>query len=147
MSGGRWRRWPAGAALAAGALAGIAGIAACGTGDRPPRPPAQGPTEVTVTPGPDGVQVVVVNAGDDYRFTPSVINVSVGKITLTLSHTGRGAPHTLYGAQVAGMRVPLVRSGETRSITFTASQRGRYRFVCTIHEAQGETGTLVVAPR
>jgi plastocyanin len=133
-------------ALAAPLL--IAGcLAAAGCSNREPtRPPAQGPSEVTVSPGPDGVQQVVVSAGDDYRFTPSIIDATVGKIRLTLRHTGQGAPHTLYGATIAGLRVPLVRSGETRSIQFTASQPGRYGFVCTIHEAQGETGMLVVAP-
>jgi hypothetical protein len=50
-------------------------------------------------------------------------------------------------ADVPGMRVALVRPGDTRSIQFTAAKPGRCQFVCTIHEAQGQTGTLVVAPR
>jgi plastocyanin len=111
------------------------------------RPPPTGPTETTVRPGPDGVQAVDVNVGDDYRFSPAVIDVQVGRIRLALHHVGKGAPHTLYGAQVPGMRVGLVRAGETQSVQFTAARPGRFRFVCTIHEAQGQTGTLVVAPK
>jgi plastocyanin len=111
------------------------------------RPPPSGPTETTVRPGPDGVQAVDVDVGDDYRFSPAVINVQVGRIRLTLHHVGQGAPHTLYAAAVPGMQITLVRSGETQSVQFTATRPGRYQFVCTIHEAQGQTGTLVVAPK
>ena len=93
---------------AAVAIGGSALLCACGGGtDQPLRPPAAGPSAVTASAGPHGVQVVTVGAGDDYRFTPSLINVVVGKIRLTLRHTGQGAPHTLYGAAVPGMRVPL----------------------------------------
>jgi plastocyanin len=117
------------------------------TNTEPVRPPAQGPTEASAGVGPDGVQQVVVSAGDDLRFSPAVVDATVGRIRLTLRHIGHGAPHTLYAASVPGLRVPLVRPGDTQSVQFTASQPGRYTFVCTIHEAQGQTGTLVVTPR
>jgi plastocyanin len=123
-------------------------LVAAGCSNREPlRPPAQGPTEAHADTAADGVQQVVISAGDDYRFSPSVVDATVGRIRLTLRHTGQGAPHTLYGATLPGLRVPLVRPGETQSIQFTAAQPGRYSFVCTIHETQGETGTLVVAPK
>jgi plastocyanin len=134
--------------LAAPALLLAACLAAAGCSNRQPlKPPASGPGEVAISPGPDGVQQVVISAGDDYRFSPSIVDATVGKIKLTLRHTGAGAPHTLYGAQLPGLRVPLVRAGESASIQFVASQPGRFQFVCTIHQAQGQTGTLVVAPR
>ena len=126
--------------LAAGLLVGC-------SNREPLKPPQVGPTEVAIHPGADGVQRVTVDAGDDNRFSPAIIDATVGPIRLTLHHTGTGAPHTLYGATVPGLRVPLVRAGETSSIQFTASHPGRYGFVCTIHEAQGQTGTLVVTPR
>ncbi|MEN3356938.1 MAG: hypothetical protein V7637_920 [Mycobacteriales bacterium] len=132
---------PVAAVLLAAAL-----LAGCSNRE-PLKPPPTGPTEVAVRPGADGVQQVTVDAGDDNRFSPAIIDATVGTIRLTLRHTGTGAPHTLYGATVPGLRVPLVRAGETRSIQFTASHPGRYGFVCTIHEAQGQTGTLVVTPR
>jgi plastocyanin len=120
-------------------------LAGCGSGTLK-RPPPSGPTETSVRPGPDGVQAVDMRVGDDYRFTPSIIDAHVGPIRITLHHVGQGAPHTLYGADVPGMRIGLIRPGETQSVQFTASRPGRFRFVCTIHEAQGQTGTLVVAP-
>jgi plastocyanin len=132
--------------LAGGLLAGGLLVTGC-TNTGPIRPPAQGPTEAHASIGPGGVQQVVVNAGDDLRFSPAVVDVTVGRIRLTLRHSGHGAPHTLYAADVPGLRVPLVRPGDTQSVQFTASRPGRYRFVCTIHEAQGQTGTLVVVPR
>ena len=134
------------ATLLAILLAGGALLSGCGGGELK-RPPPPGPTETTVRPGPDGVQAVEISVGDDYRFTPATIDVLVGRIRLTLHHVGRGAPHTLYGAGVPGMRIGLVRPGETQSIQFIAARPGRFRFVCTIHEAQGQTGTLVVAPK
>ena len=138
------RVW-AGSVLAGCFLVGCVLLSGCSNREMR-RPPPSGPAETTVRPGPDGVQAVDINVGDDYRFSPAVINVRVGQIRLTLHHVGQGAPHTLYSAAVPGMRVGLVRSGETQSVQFTIAQPGRYRFVCTIHEAQGQTGTLVVAP-
>jgi plastocyanin len=131
--------------LIACVLVGCVLLAACSNRELK-RPAPSGPTETTVRPGPDGLQAVDINVGDDYRFSPSVVNVQVGRIRLSLHHVGHGAPHTLFGSGVRGMRVGLIRPGETQSVQFTASQPGRYRFVCTIHEAQGQTGTLVVAP-
>ena len=43
-----------------------------------------------------------------------------------------------------GARVPLVRGGESRTVRFRVGRPGDYRFVCTIHEAQGSVGRLVV---
>ena len=43
--------------------------------------------------------------------------------------------------------VPDTSAGQTNSMTFTAPSPGTYQFVCTIHTAQGMTGTLVVLPQ
>jgi plastocyanin len=47
---------------------------------------------------------------------------------------------------VPGVATPLAASGQTQSVTFTAPAPGTYRFVCTIHVKQGQTGKLVVLP-
>ena len=120
-------------------------LAACGAA-RTSGEKAAGPTVAVLSPGADGVQAVEVGVGDNYRFSPSVLDAHVGEIRLTLRHVGNGAPHTLYGADVPGMRVPLVRAGQSQTVQFRASHPGSYRFVCTIHEAQGEIGQLVVSP-
>lgn len=91
----------------------------------------------------DGAQQVDVTTGDTYRFDPSRITVRPGKVTIVLHNTGTGAPHNLTFLDVAAA-TPLASSGKTTSVTFTAPAPGQYQFVCTIHRAQGQTGTLVV---
>jgi plastocyanin len=65
---------------------------------------------------------------------------------VTLKHEGTGAPHNLSVVGLPADFVPLVRAGQTSTASFTAPAPGTYRFVCTIHEAQGQTGSLVVLP-
>jgi plastocyanin len=94
-----------------------------------------------------GVQQVRITTGVDLRFHPSTIVVRPGKVRIILVNTtGRGAgpPHNLDVTGIPGAFVPLTQFGETRQVTFTAPSPGRYRFVCTIHANQGQTGTLVV---
>lgn len=94
----------------------------------------------------DGVQQVTVTAGDTYRFDPSTITVHPGTVRITLVNAGQGAPHdwSLLGMPAAA--TALTPAGATESVTFTAPAPGTYTFVCTIHERQGQTGTLVVLP-
>src|SRR5712691_5507463 len=111
-----------------------------------PPPP---PMSVTVTPGGDGVQAVTVSeAGPgQYRFVPDTITAGVGRIRITFRNTGN-TPHNLTFSDLvdAGKRVavPTLRGGAEESIDFTVGTPGQYRFVCTIHEALGQTGTLNV---
>jgi plastocyanin len=91
----------------------------------------------------DGAQQIDVTTGDTYRFDPSRITVRPGKVTVVLHNTGAGAPHNLTFLDFAAA-TPLATSGKTTSVTFTAPAPGQYQFVCTIHRAQGQTGTLVV---
>ena len=93
-----------------------------------------------------GVQQVVVTAGDDYRFTPDTITVHPGRVEITLINKGTGAPHNLSVTGFPADFVPLASAKQTTTATFTAPAPGRYQFVCTIHVAQGQTGTLVVVP-
>jgi plastocyanin len=134
----------------AGAVRVIAGaalvlsLAACGAPDDPAAREAGQPDQVTLTPGADGTQSVEVDAGDDFRFHPSLINASPGPVRLTLKHVGKGAPHNWQAAQLPGASVPLTTAGQSNSVRFTIGRPGDYRFVCSIHEAQGQVGRLVV---
>jgi plastocyanin len=92
----------------------------------------------------NGVQQITVYVNDTYRFDPNVITVHPGKVQVILVHQGTGAPHDLQVVGFPGDFVPLVRGGGTTTATFVAPAPGSYRFICTIHEAQGQTGTLVV---
>lgn len=105
--------------------------------------------DVTVTPGPDGVQSVVIDANDEFRFIPDTVRVHVGKVRITLKNVGT-TPHDLTFTTLtdgAGkVAVPLTRGGTERSVEFTVNTPGSYRFVCTLHEALNQTGTLIVSP-
>lgn len=118
-------------------------LAGCQTQSAINREPHEGSTTASAT---DGVQQVTITTDQHYRFTPSVITVHPGKVKITLSHTGTGAPHDWSLNGFPADNVPLVTPGESKSVEFTAPSPGRYTFVCTIHVAQGQTGTLVVLP-
>jgi plastocyanin len=93
-----------------------------------------------------GVQDITLTTDQKYRFDPSTITVHPGKVRITLKHVGTGAPHNWSLQGFPNDYVPLVSPGQQKSIEFTAPAPGKYTFVCTIHVAQGQTGTLIVLP-
>jgi len=122
----------------------VALLAGCTTQASVNRRPHQGSASATVV---NSVQQITVKAGDTYRFTPSTITVRPGRVRVVLVNDGQGAPHdwTLLG--VPGAAVPLTPAGRATSWLFTAPAPGRYTFICTIHQRQGQTGKLVVLPK
>jgi plastocyanin len=93
-----------------------------------------------------GVQQVRITTDQHYRFNPSTITVHPGRVRITLAHVGTGAPHDWSLVDFPADNVPLVTPGQSQSVEFTAPAPGTYAFICTIHIAQGQTGTLVVLP-
>lgn len=132
--------------VAAAALTVVALAAVTGCSNRQAAPNRRGHTGSTTASFENGVQQVTLVVNDTFRFSPSTITVHPGKVTITLVHKGSGAPHDFSVDGHPTDNVPLVRAGATRSQTFTAPAPGTYRFVCTLHTAQGMTGTLVVLP-
>lgn len=128
--------------LAGGTL--LLGLTSCGQADNPAAGESGQPDEVTLSPGAGGAQSVEVDAGDDFRFHPSVINAQPGPVRLTLKHVGKGAPHNWQAAQLPGAQVPLTTAGQSSTVSFTIGRPGDYRFVCSIHETQGQVGRLIV---
>ena len=128
--------------LAGGTL--LLGLTSCGQADNPAAGESGQPDQVTLRPGADGTQAVEVDAGDDFRFHPSVINAQPGPVRLTLKHVGKGAPHNFQASQLPGADVPLTSAGQSNAVSFTIGRPGDYRFVCSIHESQGQVGRLVV---
>lgn len=118
-------------------------LAGCQTRSAIERGPHTGSTTASVSAG---VQEVVITTDDDYRFAPSTITVHPGKVRITLKHVGAGAPHDWSLVDFPADYVPLAAAGETKSVEFLAPAPGTYKFVCTIHVPQGQTGTLVVLP-
>jgi plastocyanin len=119
-------------------------LTSCGQADNPAAAESGQPDEVTLTPAADGTQTVEVDAGDDFRFHPSLINAAPGPVQLTLKHVGKGAPHNWQAAQLPGASVPLTTAGQSNSVRFSIGRPGDYRFICSIHETQGQVGRLVV---
>jgi plastocyanin len=135
-------RTPAVVALAVGSAL----LAACGAKPAPP-PQSTRPDTVTLTPAADGTQSVEIDADDGDRFHPSTVRAEPGPISVTFRHVGTGAPHNWTLRQLPAAHTSLVSAGQSKSVRFTVSKPGDYRFVCTIHEKQGQVGTLtVVAP-
>jgi plastocyanin len=132
-----------GALLAGSALTGLVLLTGCQSQSAINREPHAGSTTVAAT---SGVQEVVITTDQSYRFSPSTITVHPGKVRITLEHVGTGAPHDWSLQGFPADYVPLVSAGQTRSVQFTAPAPGTYKFVCTIHIKQGQTGTLVVLP-
>lgn len=94
----------------------------------------------------NGVQEITITVGNDFRFSPSTIVVHRGKVRVTLANSGAGTPHDWSLDGFPGDYVPLVSGGQSGTVQFLAPAPGKYEFVCTIHKAQGMTGTLVVLP-
>jgi plastocyanin len=94
----------------------------------------------------NGVQDVTVDAGNTYRFDPSTITVHPGTVRIELVNTGSGAPHNWTVLGLPGGATPDTGGGRRSVVEFTAPAPGRYTVVCTIHQKQGQTGTLVVLP-
>jgi plastocyanin len=128
--------------LIASAVAAAALLAGCSNAEAPSnRTPQDGSASASTV---DGVQQITVKAGDDFRFAPDTITVHPGSVHVVLVNTGKGAPHDWLLSGMPSDFVPLAAAGQTKETTFTAPAPGSYRFVCTIHENQGQTGTLVV---
>jgi plastocyanin len=135
-------RPPAARLLAAGLL--IAGLlAGCQSESAINREPHSGSSTASTVAG---VQQVTITTDQSYRFDPSTITVHPGQVRIVLRHVGTGAPHDWQLLGFPDAFVPLVTPGQQKSIEFTAPSPGKYTFVCTIHVAQGQTGTLIVLP-
>lgn len=121
--------------------AAVAMVAACSTQPSINRRAHSGSATASTVAG---VQTITVTAGNTYRFDPSTITVHPGPVKVTLVNNGSGAPHdwTLLG--LPGAATTEIGSNTSTSVTFTAPAPGRYEFICTIHQKQGQTGTLIV---
>ncbi len=120
------------------------GVASCSNRQASPnREPHQGAATASVV---NGLQEITLTVNEGYRFDPSTITVHQGKVKVTLVHKDGGAPHDFALTDFPDDNVPLASAGQSMSSTFTTPSPGTYKFVCTIHVAQGMTGTLVVLP-
>src|SRR5579875_3673521 len=98
----------------------------------------------------NGVQQIVVQTGISLRFHPSTLIVHQGKVKIILRNDQNppsgGPPHNLKVTGLPGVYVPTITAGQAAYDEFTAPSPGRYRFICTIHVAESQTGVLIVKP-
>ena len=92
-------------------------------------------------------QTYVVDASvftpNGYRFAPAALTVPVGTtVTWTTQATDR-FPHTVTSTEGGPLDSPNLPPGSTYSFTFR--QPGVYAYICKIHLAQGQVGTIVVS--
>ena len=121
-------------------------VALAGCSNREAAPNRRGHPGSATASTVNGVQEVSVVVNDKFRFDPSRITVHPGTVKITLVHKGTGAPHDFSVNGAPGDHTGLVSAGATTSATFTTPAPGTYTFECTLHVAQGMTGTLVVLP-
>jgi len=121
-------------------------VALAGCSNREAAPNRRGHTGSATASSENGVQEVTLVVSDKFRFDPSTITVHQGTVKITLMHRGSGAPHDFSVDGAPADHTGLVRAGGTTSATFTTPAPGTYTFECTLHVAQGMTGTLVVLP-
>lgn len=93
-----------------------------------------------------GVQEITLTVDNSFRFAPSAFTVHPGRIRVVLHHTDKGSPHNWQLSGFPAAYVPTISAGRTNSVTFDAPAPGRYQFLCTIHERQGQVGTMTVLP-
>jgi len=99
---------------------------ACSGGDDGPSQPGNGPTTFTVNV-------------ENNRFTPSSLSVPLNS-TVTWQWNSAGVEHNV--SFQGGPATPNMTSG---SFPHTFSTAGTFSYVCTIHAAEGMTGTVTVS--
>jgi plastocyanin len=88
------------------------------------------------------VQRVDVTAGDDLRFTPSLVRARPGVIEFVFHNSGATA-HDIQ-VEPAAVTTGNLNGGQTGTIRVTVDQPGRYPFPCLYHVSSGMQGTLEV---
>jgi heme/copper-type cytochrome/quinol oxidase subunit 2 len=86
---------------------------------------------------------IQLEAGSFY-FKPNIIKVKSGQ-TVTITLKSMDMMHDFVVDEL-GIKVPITKSGETNTFTFTANQKGEFTFYCSVgqHRQNGQVGTLIV---
>ncbi len=147
MNGRRKRRV---AALGVGMILAGSLLAGCGTArTAAPPAPSSAPGVGVVKTDPDGVQEVTIQTQDDYVFTPNKFTVAPGTVKLTVTNVGKELTHNFRftpgkGPAPIAAEIPLLTSGQKKTIQFTVTTPGDYGFECSFHVQLGQVGTMTV---
>ncbi|PIY69347.1 hypothetical protein COY90_01080 [Candidatus Roizmanbacteria bacterium CG_4_10_14_0_8_um_filter_39_9] len=89
------------------------------------------------------VKVVNLEAGSFY-YKPNVIEITKGqKIKIVMNSVSM--IHD-FNIDELGVKIPIVKDGDTGTIEFTADKVGSFEYYCSVgqHRANGQVGTLTV---
>ncbi len=84
--------------------------------------------------------------GDDFRFNPAEIRVSLGD-TVVINFTNPDRmPHDWVIDEIAGAKTKVLDKDQSETITFTADKKGSFEFYCSVgnHRAMGMIGMFIV---
>jgi plastocyanin len=100
--------------------------------------------------GPDGVQEITLDTGDDYVFTPATFTVAPGRVRITVRNVAKQLTHAFQftpgtGPAPISERIPVLGPGASGTIEFTVTVPGDYPFECSFHAALGQVGTMTVS--
>lgn len=123
-------------------LAALLLLAACGDDSGSPgATPSPGATSAAPSASATASGPVELRA-IDYSFSPRTLTIPVGT-TLTVRNAGQDT-HTFTSkpGQVTTFDVDLGAAGSRGTVTFGTA--GTVEYVCSVHEARGMVGTIVV---
>jgi plastocyanin len=110
---------------------------------------SSGPAPGQVTTSADGVQHVTLQTGDDYMFRPMTFSVKPGEVALTVTDVGHDVSHNFLfsdgNPQPIGANILLLTAGSKKTIDFTVTTPGAYRYECSFHTDLGMVGTMTVS--
>jgi plastocyanin len=131
----------------------LVGLALTGCGGTPASS-AAAPSTIAgvgkVTEAADGVQAVTLQTQDDYAFTPTRFTVKPGRVRLTVVNTATELTHNFRFTPGAGPAaipegISLLAPGDRKTIEFTVTTPGSYRYECSFHTQLGQVGTMTVS--
>lgn len=111
-----------------------------------PVPTAQvaGATDTMAAPvTQDGVEIIEVEAGSFY-YKPNEIRVKKGtKVKIVMK--SMDMMHD-FNIDELNVKLPIVKSGETGTVEFTATKAGTFEYYCSVgsHRKMGQVGKLIV---
>jgi len=100
------------------------------------------PTQADVTLTEE-IQTVNLEAGSFY-YKPNVITVKKGqKVRIVMKAADQ--MHN-FNIDELGVKLPIVKSGNTGTVEFTADKLGTFEYYCSVvqHRANGQVGKLIV---
>ncbi|MBV9098202.1 MAG: cupredoxin domain-containing protein [Frankiaceae bacterium] len=118
----------------------------CGNSARPEAAAPHAAASASATVGADGVQEIVIDTTDAFRFAPATVDAHVGKLRIVLMDAG-SYPHNIAfpALHATSATVSGTPSEQKKMLTVTFDKPGTYEFVCTYHSSAGMKGRVVVS--